>query len=327
MRKKKVKKIKDLPNERWVALHDRDNKPLPESEFHYMISDHGRVKRIDLETGEEVLRKFKDVKGRNPKVFISIRKQKFKIPVGEAVAKVWVEGQSEERIYVIYIDGKRENNHFSNLKWVSKENWKKRAYEFKKKGSNALLVSKIRSHWNERWDLLKSPEGRTETNTGRQYFISDHGRVKSVSASGKSERLLSLRPERSGCLTFSIRFGAGNGPCTSFLTNREVAKRWIEGETEQKCYVIHLDGDKNNNHYQNLKWVTRDELTQHQYDIGMYDNNYSQAQKLTYSQVILLKKKLKEGKTKPKILARNFNITLTQVKRIARGENWKHVKV
>ena len=48
--------------------------------------------------------------------------------------------------------------------------------------------------------------------------------------------------------------------------------------------------------------------------------------KLTASKVKLLKDCLRKGKTKKKILAKQFGISMTQVKRIERGENWKEIK-
>jgi len=49
--------------------------------------------------------------------------------------------------------------------------------------------------------------------------------------------------------------------------------------------------------------------------------------KLTESEVIRLKKKLKRGKNKLYKLAKEFGITHTQLNRIRSGENWGHVKI
>ena len=99
---------------------------------------------------------------------------------------------------------------------------------------------------------------------------------------------------------------------------------------EGKDFVIHLDFDNYNNHYKNLKWVNQKELTAHQIKHGVYEKENRKVAshvKMNESKVRLLKKRLKEGKTKRKILARSFGITETQLKRIERGENWGQVKL
>ena len=49
--------------------------------------------------------------------------------------------------------------------------------------------------------------------------------------------------------------------------------------------------------------------------------------KLTETDVIRLKKKLKRGKNPLYKIAKEFGITHTQLNRIRRGENWAHVKI
>jgi len=49
--------------------------------------------------------------------------------------------------------------------------------------------------------------------------------------------------------------------------------------------------------------------------------------KLTETDVIRLKKKLKRGKNPLYKIAKEFGITHTQLNRIRRGENWAHIKI
>ncbi len=322
-----VKKVKDLPNERWAIATNNREEPVITAKSQYYISDHGRLKKIDIKTGAEQLRNWHTAKKKKVEhVNIKMKNGQFRILAGRSVAKIWVPKKRENDAYVIHKDGNRKNNHYANLIWITREELYVHLVDSRFKSSNnPRLNHKVRNLWNERWVKLTINSSEEADSKKRQYFISDHGRVKSVSYNQKNERLLKSRKDAAGGWFNNIKGSSKSGK--SFYLGKTVATHWVKGQTEERRFVIHLDADKSNNHYSNLKWVNRDELTQHQYKVGMYDNNYSKHQKLTYSQVVLLKRKLKEGKIKPKILARNFNITLTQVKRIARGENWKHVKV
>ena len=84
-----------------------------------------------------------------------------------------------------------------------------------------------------------------------------------------------------------------------------------------------------NNYWKNLKWVDQRELTDIQIEQGVYDpdnRKKSRLVKMTESKVRLLKKRIREGKTKRSILAKSFGITQTQLKRIESGENWGNVE-
>lgn len=119
-----------------------------------------------------------------------------------------------------------------------------------------------------------------------------------------------------------------------FLTHRVVAEYFCEKPSGNHNLVIHLDFNKLNNYYKNLKWVTQAESTAHQQNSpaviadkkarpGRRPEN-SKVYKLTTTKVMLLKKKIREGKSL-KLLSKQFKVTETQVLRIKRGENWKDI--
>jgi hypothetical protein len=95
-------------------------------------------------------------------------------------------------------------------------------------------------------------------------------------------------------------------------------------------YVIHLDYKKENNYYKNLKWATREIWGAHMLEDPNYKKTRAEftgrGHKLTTERVKLIKKKLREGKTRMKVLAKQFGISEMQLYRIKVGINWAHVK-
>ena len=114
---------------------------------------------------------------------------------------------------------------------------------------------------NERWVPVHGYEGC--------YEISDYGRVKSVQRFRRGKAgsmvpvpekimLLSVKKRSSNGRTLpyvEVKFRDGsprNVCCKSFLVHRLVAQAFI-GELFEGSQVDHMDGDHQNNHWQNLR--------------------------------------------------------------------------
>lgn len=120
------------------------------------------------------------------------------------------------------------------------------------------------------------------------------------------------------------------------LFHRLVAEYFLPPPTPDEIVVAHLDHDKLNNRADNLKWMTHLENHAHQKTSPkvqadykarkMKRNNGSRQTKLTVTQVMFLKKLLKEGK-QIKLLAKQFKVSDMQIKRIQRGENWADIVI
>ncbi len=186
------------------------------------------------------------------------------------------------------------------------------------------MKNKIKTHWNEYWVMVPSDY---ETKTC-DYFFSNYGRLKSVDKATGIERLLQGSKSKYGFLQLNLRFK--DNKRQGFYVHRLIASEFVPNmDPENKKFLIHIDCNKKNNFYKNLKWVNQEELTEHQKAQGRFDPRYKNGRlkyKMTETRVALLKKRLLEKKTKRKILARNFGISEMQVKRIERGENWGYVK-
>jgi len=118
-----------------------------------------------------------------------------------------------------------------------------------------------------------------------------------------------------------------------------VAEYFIPKTSDEQKYVLHLDYSRSNDNIDNLKWATYAEMIAHgkksPYVIAARKKQLpilwaaKSGSKLTETEVMFLKKKLldPERKTRIKILAKQFGVTTTQLRRIKTGENWGNVKV
>ncbi len=180
----------------------------------------------------------------------------------------------------------------------------------------------VKSFWNERWAKVKT-KVRTKH---KEYFFSDYGRVKSKDKFNENEQLLKGSKTVQGFMLLNLRLD-GNKTQGSYI-HKLVAQEFCPKENENQKFVVHLDQDNLNNHYNNLKWMSQREMTDFQIANGVYDpqnRKPSPLNKMNPTRVRLLKQRLKEGKTKKQILAKNFNITMAQLRKIEKGIDWGYV--
>ncbi len=123
--------IVNFAGERWVKVHFKRQTKGKD----YFISDYGRSKSRDKVTGEErLLKTHADHRGfyrASIKVEGNLNQALY---VHKEVAKAFIQPPSEEHRHVIHEDLNRNNNHHSNILWVTDEEWKdyikKRAKKF-----------------------------------------------------------------------------------------------------------------------------------------------------------------------------------------------------
>jgi len=192
----------------------------------------------------------------------------------------------------------------------------------------------IKSYPNEKWKEVKfnSP-------LSRHYAISNFGRFVSYIDSIENARLLKGGIV-DGYLSYSIRC-IENDKLKYYQNyfHRMVAEYFLPKNSQDCIIVIHLDYNKLNNHFTNLKWVTNEEYLKHKYKSPamientrklLERNKINRAhQKLTETQVIRIKKMLfnPNRKTRMKIIAKQFGISEMQLYRIKSGENWGHISI
>ncbi|QJW88981.1 hypothetical protein HNV11_06070 [Spirosoma taeanense] len=192
---------------------------------------------------------------------------------------------------------------------------------------------KNQSFWNEKWIpiLFEGVENPP------RYEVSNYGRLRSFQAGSRQDK---PAPESNtegiiikgsiiqGYRSLNIR---SEGKTLNRYVHKLVAEHFVTREKSDQTFVIHLDHDKLNNYYPNLRWVTKDEMIEHNRHNPNLKNRVmprsTRNYKLTESKVKIIKKLLRNDKNRLKMIAKQFGITHTQLNRIRSGENWKHVTI
>jgi hypothetical protein len=110
--------------------------------------------------------------------------------------------------------------------------------------------------------------------------------------------------------------------------HRLVLKAFGPPQPSEKHEVNHIDGDKTNNHIDNLEWVTRSENELHAFRIGLKSPTKGMAigtSKLTRAAVIDARRRRENGETYTSI-ADDYGVHSTQILRVVSGERWSHVE-
>lgn len=159
------------------------------------------------------------------------------------------------------------------------------------------------------------------------YFVSNKARIKSVSKKDSSEHLLKMSPDRKGYMRASVKLEGGN---YALYTHMQVARYWSKKKKPNYTKYIHLDLNRKNNLPSNVVWVSderwREYVQERAKKYGFVPHRKGGKPKLRRAQVVLIKKMLKNGKTRKKMIAKRFGVSHTQINRIEKGENWADVK-
>jgi len=180
----------------------------------------------------------------------------------------------------------------------------------------------IVNYWNEKWERIEFPEFDNQIH----YEISNYGRIKSFQ--NTDEGVLIHGSLIQGYQSLNVRF---QNKSVNHYIHKLVAKHFCQQNRPKDTFVIHLDYNKLDNRADNLQWADRSKVTEHNKNnpsvinrlIPIRTKNY----KLTEGKVMLIKQMLRSDKSRLKMIAKQFGITHTQLKRIRSGENWKQVKL
>lgn len=190
-----------------------------------------------------------------------------------------------------------------------------------------------KNFWGETWKRFHLDDFKENDH----YEVSNYGRIRRINPrTNEYEPIKAYNGKKDGtdydffCVT---RYIDKKKKRLSRPVHRLVAMNFCEQPSEKHKFVIHKNFVKTNNYYKNLQWVTQKELTNHNQSnpavLAGREKNKGKTPnaKLTETEVIRIKKRLKRGKRRLYKIAEEFGITHTQLNRIRNGENWGHIKV
>lgn len=189
---------------------------------------------------------------------------------------------------------------------------------------NRGLNSEKNALWAERWTpVVIDVEG---VENPPRYEVSNFGRLRSLQNDAKGTIIKGSVIQ--GYRSLNVRLPKGK--TFNRYIHKLVAETFVKRESLDHKFVIHLDYDKLNNHFENLKWVTKDEMVEHNRENPAVKNKpiprNTKNYKLTETKVRMIKKMLQNENTRLKMIAKQFGITHTQLNRIRSGENWGYLK-
>lgn len=162
------------------------------------------------------------------------------------------------------------------------------------------------------------------------YQISNYGRVKNKN----TERILSSCISRNGYIKVTLR--ASNKTHVVYI-HRLIAEHFLNNPSEEqllwasntvygKVQVNHIDGNKLNNHIDNLEWSTGKENIKHSYDTELNLPKRAEVNgKLTEEQVIEIRRLYKETNCTQKELGIKYNTNPRNIGYIINRDTWTHI--
>lgn len=151
------------------------------------------------------------------------------------------------------------------------------------------------------------------------YSVSDTGEIRNDTTG----RLLKQQTDGGYCsCTLAI-----NKKPKRFRVHRLVALAFIENP-ENKDYVNHKDGDRQNNIVSNLEWVTPSENTRHAFDSGLVTSNRKKAvvQYNMNGEKMMTFNSLAEAERQTGVLSSKITLACQRKRRSAGDYQWRYAK-
>lgn len=142
------------------------------------------------------------------------------------------------------------------------------------------------------------------------FMVSSDGRLFSL----RSNKDLKQHKNKAGYLTVASKLGGRKGRNICMRVHVMVAKAFVPNP-DNKPFVNHIDGDKTNNEWWNLEWVTHKENMEHAFRTGLSKmiGKHVPPNKLTSEQHAFIKENT--GKISSRKISRILGITRRTVKR------------
>lgn len=226
------------------------------------------------------------------------------LKVHQMVAKAFIPNNDPTKQIVNHIDGNKLNNHVSNLEWVSllqnnkhaidsglTKITRRRVYQCDLDGNIIKIHDTIRGAGKDtnvdsgaiakvckgtrnkaggfKWRFVDQNPNENDIDLSDfiqvvdfpNYLINKNGDVYSK----PYKKLLKQQKNNDGYMGIQI---TNKGNRRSYLVHRLVAIHFIDKRINDGNKINHKDGDKTNNHVENLEWVTDSENLKHYYSLN-----------------------------------------------------------
>ena len=233
-----------------------------------------------------------------------INQNKTSYKVHQMVAKAFIPNNDPTKQIVNHIDGNKLNNHVSNLEWVSllqnnkhaidsglTKITRRRVYQCDLDGNIIKIHDTIRGAGKDtnvdsgaiakvckgtrnkaggfKWRFVDQNPNENDIDLSDfiqvvdfpNYLINKNGDVYSK----PYKKLLKQQKNNDGYMGIQI---TNKGNRRSYLVHRLVAIHFIDKRINDGNKINHKDGDKTNNHVENLEWVTDSENLKHYYSLN-----------------------------------------------------------
>lgn len=140
---------------------------------------------------------------------------------------------------------------------------------------------------------------------------------------GKQGKILKQRIKKNGYNQWVL-----NGK--DVLAHRAIAEIFCDNKKDLP-QVNHIDGNKSNNNYKNLEWITVSDNQIHAYRNNLKSTTprrgiNSNFAKLTEKNVIKIKELIKDGLSNIEI-SKMFNVSRPNISMIKNNKTWKHITI
>lgn len=159
------------------------------------------------------------------------------------------------------------------------------------------------------------------------YEISSSGEIRSIERKDRLGRRWGSKPIKSFVLkngyvyTQLSRHGRGH----TVKIHRLLANTFFGPRKYPEYEVGHLNGIRNDNRLENLKWCTRPENQRHRTIHGTANSGIRNGRcKLGAHQIVEIRRLLSEKKFAYREISSKFGVTPQYIGQINRGERWKH---
>lgn len=145
------------------------------------------------------------------------------------------------------------------------------------------------------------------------YTIREDGNI----VSKKFNRILKWGISHNG---YAMVILQNNGTRKTVRVNRLIAQCFVENP-QNKPTVNHKDGNKLNNHAENLEWLTYSENTVHSFALGL--QKYKHGEKTNFAKLTWDKvKEIRRSNEPLADIAKRYDVSVRSISRILKKETW-----